>query len=522
MSVKLSDSQIQALQARVAELEADNQRLRQSESRYRQVFENAPIGKNRTDQEQARLLSTVAEVANQLLRASNYKAVLPEVVRLLGEATGCDRCAITQDFIDSTTHQFRVRLLHEWCRDEIPSALIISPGFEEGLEIDSPPSFRSQLLQGESVNFVVSEMSELSWQHFFEIHGNTAMLLVPVMLDGHCWGHIGFDNCGEPRLHDAAEVAILQVAAESIAAAIERQEKDDALRESEANFRTLFELSSEGIYYTEVDPPCPINLSVDEQCDWLYNNLRVVRANPALVAMYGIDHPDQLLGLMSADVHVGDSERNAAFIRSIVESGYCFRNLETEEIDFLGNPRFFLNGVIGIVEQGYFVGGWGTQTDVTELYQAQQTLRQAETARAAEQARNEILQQRDRLLNASATSVSALLTVEALDDAINRVLKTVGEALYTDRAGVVEFFDPEDSAASLPQWRLLYEWHTLDTPSQLADPTANQGTSDGIEDIYARLAQGDVFSAAIEDCSEPFRSQMATIGVKAMHYVPIF
>ncbi|MEM9153096.1 MAG: PAS domain S-box protein, partial [Cyanobacteria bacterium P01_F01_bin.3] len=39
---KLSDSQIQALQARVAELEADNQHLRQSESRYRQVFENAP------------------------------------------------------------------------------------------------------------------------------------------------------------------------------------------------------------------------------------------------------------------------------------------------------------------------------------------------------------------------------------------------------------------------------------------------------------------------------------------------
>ena len=43
MSVKLSDSQIQALQVRVAELEADNQRLRKSESRYRQVFENAPI-----------------------------------------------------------------------------------------------------------------------------------------------------------------------------------------------------------------------------------------------------------------------------------------------------------------------------------------------------------------------------------------------------------------------------------------------------------------------------------------------
>ncbi|MEM9009424.1 MAG: GAF domain-containing protein, partial [Cyanobacteria bacterium P01_F01_bin.86] len=506
----------------------------------------------------------------------------------------------------------------------------------------------------------------------------------------------------------------------------ELEADNQRLRQSEANFRTLFELSNEGIYYAEVDPPCPINLSVDEQCDWVYNNLRLVRVNPAFAAMYGADHPDQLLGLMNADVHVEDSEKNAAFIRGIVESGYCFRNLETEEVDQLGQPRFFLNGGIGIVEQGYFVGGWGTQADITELRQAQQSLleaeqaksqeleslntelrqtltelegrdrisaataagtnvlltidrlddaidsalqiigtaldidrvavlehffptadsslahwrvlyewdapevisqidnphttqgtyegieewyellsqgkalsylledmpepfrngqreigvkalhgvpimidgqfwgtvgidncreakriseaelsilkvaadcigsaiqrdrtqrslQQAEQARIAELARNEVLIQRDRMLNASATSVSALLTVEDLDEAINQVLKTVGEAIDTDRAGIVEFFYPdENSSAGLPHWRLLHEWHTLNTPSQLADPIANQGTHDGIEDIYARLEQGNFFSTAIEDCGEPFRTQQMAIGVQAIHYVPIF
>ena len=31
------------------------------------------------------------------------------------------------------------------------------------------------------------------------------------------WGQIGFDNCGEPRLYDESEIAILKVAADSIA-----------------------------------------------------------------------------------------------------------------------------------------------------------------------------------------------------------------------------------------------------------------------------------------------------------------
>ncbi|MEO0986086.1 MAG: GAF domain-containing protein [Cyanobacteria bacterium J06639_14] len=1015
MSVKLSDAQIQALQAQVAELEADNQHLRQSESRYRQVFENAPISmmllnregyvtamnaaagdlygltveqfnqnacpifdnsqliendtlsymqralageavieppscydtsrdldsgvfhharghyapirnaagvvegfveiapqyddffeqlleeKERAAQERARLLATVAEVANRLLRAPDYEAVLPEVVRLLGEATGCDRCAITQDFIDSTTHQFRVRLLHEWCRDEIPSALIISPGFEEGLEIDSPPSFRSQLLQGESINFVVSEMAELSWQHFFEAHGNTAMLLVPVMIDGHCWGHVGFDNCGKPRLHDAAEIAILQVAAESIAAAIERQEKDDALQESERRFQELFESSNDGIYFSNFNQPIPLSLPIEEQIDLAYQSFQFVNVNSACANMFGFDRPDEMIGKYLGNVHSPNSNHRN-LLRHLSQNGWNVSNLESDDVDEQGNKRYWLSHLFSTIEDGhlvrgwgiannitelrqaqqallaaeqaksqelerlnaqlreserryrtlfelsnegiyrfefeepialalsveervrlgyrvnrlvevnqavaeqygctspdeivgtrlgdfydeayaqandqanltlmrdlrvsdletvetdrlghrhwfitslvceacdgYIVGGWGVQTDITELKQAQQallaaeqaksqeleslnaelrqtltelegrdriseatvaatnallttntlltteklddavntalqiigealhidrvavlehfaslpgsslpgwrtlyewdaagtvaqlahaqsaqgtyegiedwyeqlsqgqvisclledmpepfrsgqaainvqalhtvpifidgtfwgsigidncreakriseaelavlsvaadcigsaiqrerlrlaeqrtqqTLRQAETARAAEQARNEVLQQRDRLLNASATSVSALLTVENLDDAINRVLKTVGEALDTDRAGVIEFFYPDErSSAGLPHWRSLYEWHTPDTPSQLADPTANQGTHDGIEDIYARLEQGNFFSAAIEDCGEPFRTQQLAIDVQAIHYVPIF
>jgi GAF domain-containing protein len=55
------------------------------------------------------------------------------------------------------------------------------------------------------------------------------MLIVPILYQQKCWGHIGFDNCGELRLYDEAEIAILKIAADSIAAVIERQAKDEEL-----------------------------------------------------------------------------------------------------------------------------------------------------------------------------------------------------------------------------------------------------------------------------------------------------
>ncbi|WP_309730652.1 MULTISPECIES: response regulator transcription factor [unclassified Chamaesiphon] len=49
-----------------------------------------------------------------------------------------------------------------------------------------------------------------------------------------------------------------------------RQAKDDELRKSEELYRSLFEISSEGIYRWELDRPVSLSLSVDEQAVDLY------------------------------------------------------------------------------------------------------------------------------------------------------------------------------------------------------------------------------------------------------------
>ncbi|MBD2465220.1 PAS domain S-box protein [Oscillatoria sp. FACHB-1407] len=165
---------------------------------------------------------------------------------------------------------------------------------------------------------------------------------------------------------------------------IELQEALERLAASEEQFRTLFEISGEGLFYTEVDPPCPIDLPIDEQCEWLYQNIRVAKANPAFAAMYGVENPDELIGLKNSDVHVEGSEKNTAFIRTQIENGYRIRNYETEEIDRQGRRRYFLNNGVGIIKEGYAIGAWASQIDITELRETQHALLETEQKRTTE------------------------------------------------------------------------------------------------------------------------------------------
>ena len=126
----------------------------------------------------------------------------------------------------------------------------------------------------------------------------------------------------------------------------------------------------------------------------------------------------------------------------------------------------------------------------------------------------------DRLLKASANATSALLTITSLDDAVNTALKIIGEALDTDRVTVIEHFNcPEQS---LPCWKMLYEWDSLDTISQISHPEVSQGTYEGIESWYESINQGQNITYLTKDMSEPFRSGQEKLGVKALHVVPIF
>jgi|GEM_PF-2405282 len=180
--------------------------------------------RDRAAQERALLLGRVAESANLLLRSTDYTTVLPEVVKLLGEAVKCDRLGIGQDLIpppgDKPT--VRIRPEWEWCSTDTLPSTVFSPSQDQCFFWEDAPYIAEKLSKGQVVNSRIADLPEPD-RNLMAAQGNKAELYVPIWVDLRFWGFISFDNCSEPRLFDDAEIAILQIAAESIAAAIARQ-----------------------------------------------------------------------------------------------------------------------------------------------------------------------------------------------------------------------------------------------------------------------------------------------------------
>lgn len=112
----------------------------------------------RLSQERTQLLSMVAQVANLLLKSSDYTSILLDVVRLLGEAVGSDRCGIGQVISHPISGESAVRIGIEWCKSAIRSSEEFSPhGDQLFLWEQDAPFIAQQLNQGNVVNYLVHD-----------------------------------------------------------------------------------------------------------------------------------------------------------------------------------------------------------------------------------------------------------------------------------------------------------------------------------------------------------------------------
>ena len=325
-------------------------------------------------QNHTRLLSATAQVANLLLRTPDYMTVLPEVVRILGEATGSDRCGVGQDIgLHPTYNRPAVKSCIEWCRSGVPSSLETSLPLDQAFLWDDAPEAYKALARGHVFNRLVADMKEPG-RSLMQAQGNTCCLFVPILVEGKLWGLFSFDSCEKSQLYSEAETAILQIAAESLSAAIACQSQNDALRESEHRYRTLFELSSEGICRFGYKQPISLALSVDEQLELCYESIYIAEANDAYAEMYAREKAEDLIGLTLSDFHDRDSEVTQATMRDWIENQYFCHQLETVEFDDRGRQRYFLNSSVSTIEDNCVVNGWVSQIDITELRAIQQAL----------------------------------------------------------------------------------------------------------------------------------------------------
>ncbi|MGB9178546.1 MAG: CHASE domain-containing protein [Pyrinomonadaceae bacterium] len=175
--------------------------------------------------------------------------------------------------------------------------------------------------------------------------------------------------------------------AEAEQAAEGLRQSEEALRATQERYRAFVEQSSEAIWRFEIDPPCPINLSEDEQIEHDYAHGYLAECNDAMAHMYGYSRASEIVGARLSDFLVRDDPANLEYLLAFIRSGYRLTDAESREVDREGQPKFFLNNLVGIVENGLLYRAWGTQRDITERKRVEDAIRfQAHLLDTVEQA----------------------------------------------------------------------------------------------------------------------------------------
>jgi PAS domain S-box-containing protein len=160
--------------------------------------------------------------------------------------------------------------------------------------------------------------------------------------------------------------------------AIQREDAEEALRQSEERYRFIVENTSDGIWWVELNEPMLLSLTEEEQLDWYYRHAVMRQCNLGLARMYGYDSIEDVVGLPMRVLMPREIPENLELSRQFIRSGYRLVDAESREISADGRELVFLNNMVGIVEGGKLIGEWGTNRDITERKRAEEALRRNE------------------------------------------------------------------------------------------------------------------------------------------------
>jgi PAS domain S-box-containing protein len=159
----------------------------------------------------------------------------------------------------------------------------------------------------------------------------------------------------------------------------ERKSLENALFKSEHNIRDFIEKSTEGIWYIAFEIPIRTNLPPGEQVELMYQHGYVADCNRQFALMYGYDNTEYFIGKRFVELHGSShNKKNIKATLTFIQNGYRIENTETYEKNRFGNEVIFLNNSVGIIEDGFLIGIWGMQRNITGQKKMEAQISQAQ------------------------------------------------------------------------------------------------------------------------------------------------
>jgi|GEM_PF-2369754 len=256
-------------------------------------------------QRRDRILEAISVVAASFLDTKSFGRNIQLLLERLGIAAEVSRVYLFENMCTSA-ETVAMRQLYEW----------IAPGIHP--QIDNPvlqdlPYQASGFARWEAVlrqgDAIYGEVDDFPPEERVILHAQNiqSIAIVPIFVDYHWWGFIGFDECAQQRTWSMSELDTLRTAAGVVGGAIQRRQIALALQAGEEKYRTLFDRVPVALCRSTPDG-------------------RFLDVNQAMVQLLGYPTREVLLAVPSLDLYVEPTERR--HWQAAIEQGEHVHNYE--------------------------------------------------------------------------------------------------------------------------------------------------------------------------------------------------
>jgi len=230
---------------------------------------------------------TVSDISSRFVGVFDIEDAINVSLADMGRFSGASRVYVfllrgDGDVVDNT---------HEWC------AKGVSPQIDNlrNLPVAEFPWWMGMLRKGEVIQ--IEDVSKMPAEakherETLERQQIKSLLVLPLSIAGKLGGFVGFDNVSKTRMWGDDDLAFLRICSEIMGSALERKRVEESLRQSEHNYRVLFESTLDGIFVIDAE------------------TMKVVLANQAAAKVYGFNSAEDAVGMNPLDfVHPEDKDR---------------------------------------------------------------------------------------------------------------------------------------------------------------------------------------------------------------------
>jgi PAS domain S-box-containing protein len=179
-------------------------------------------------QRKEKLLMSVSQGIDLLLKAPDFEQALPEAFRMLGSAAGVDRVYLFENSVNSRGEKVTSQRF-EWTSGT-SNAQIDNPHLQN-LPFGNVTEFTDAIEKHSMFYGKVNAMPQ-RLKEFLSEQDILSILILPIFVDNMFWGFIGFDECKYERDWTEAERSILLSFAATLASLIQRHKTEQELMQA--------------------------------------------------------------------------------------------------------------------------------------------------------------------------------------------------------------------------------------------------------------------------------------------------